>query len=48
MPGHIPLNARARRDGIADTYHYEAIIKVRANLDSTMVTRLFTDNTIAI
>src|SRR5579863_7780841 len=25
---------------MADTYHYEVIIKVRANLDSTMVTRL--------
>ena len=43
----VPLNARARRDGMADTYHDEVIIKVRANLDSTMVTRLFTDNPIA-
>jgi hypothetical protein len=33
--------------GMADTYHDEVIIKVRANLDSTMVTRLFTDNPIA-
>ena len=29
---------------MADTYHDEVIIKVRANLDSKMVTRLFTDN----
>ena len=29
---------------MADTFHDEVIIKVRANLDSTMVTRLFTDN----
>ena len=43
----VPLNALARRDGMADTYHDEVIIKVRANLDSTMVTRLFTDNLIA-
>ena len=43
----VPLNARARRDGMADTYHDEVIIKGRANLDSTMVTRLFTDNPIA-
>jgi hypothetical protein len=34
-------------DGMADTHHDEVIIKVRANLDSTMVTRLFTDNPIA-
>ena len=33
--------------GMADTDHEEVIIKVRANLDSTMVTRLFTDNPIA-
>jgi len=26
-----------RRDGMADTYHDEVIIKVRSNLDSTMV-----------
>jgi hypothetical protein len=32
---------------MASTYHDEVIIKVRANLDSTMVTRLFTDNPIA-
>jgi len=32
---------------MAGTYHDEVIIKVRANLDSTMVTRLFTDNLIA-
>jgi hypothetical protein len=43
----VPLNARARRDGLADPFHDEIIIKVRANLDSTMVTRLFTDNPIA-
>ena len=40
-------NARERGDGMADTYHNEVIIKVRANLDSKMVTRLFTDNPIA-
>ena len=34
-------------NGMADTYHDEVIIKLRANLDSTMVTRLFTDNPIA-
>jgi len=43
----VPPNARARGDGMADTYHDEVIIKLRANLDSTMVTRLFTDNPIA-
>ena len=43
----VLLNARARRDGMADTCHDEVIIKVRANLDSTMVTGLFTDNPIA-
>ncbi len=43
----VPLNSRARRDGMADTCHDEVIIKVRANLDSTMVTGLFTDNPIA-
>ena len=32
---------------MADEYHDEVIIKVRANLDSTMVTWLFTDNPIA-
>jgi hypothetical protein len=32
---------------MADTYHDVVIIKVRANLDSTMGTRLFTDNPIA-
>jgi hypothetical protein len=31
-------------DGMAVTYHDEVIIKVRANLDSRMVTRLFTNN----
>ena len=35
----VPQTARARGDGMADTYHDEVIIKVRANLDSTMVTR---------
>jgi hypothetical protein len=40
-------NARARGDSMADTYRDEVIIKVRANLDCTMVTRLFTDNPIA-
>jgi hypothetical protein len=44
-PAVLP-NARARGDGMADTYHNEVIIKVRANLDSKMVTRLFTDNSI--
>ena len=44
----VPLNAPARRDGMADTYHDEVVIKVRANLDSTKVTRLFTDNPVAI
>ena len=43
----VPPNARASGDGMAETYHDEVIIKVRANLDSTMVTRLFTDNPIA-
>jgi hypothetical protein len=33
-----------RRDGMTDTYHDEVIIKIWVNLDSTMVTRLFTDN----
>jgi hypothetical protein len=32
---------------MVDTYHDEVIIKVRANLDSTTVTRQFTDNPIA-
>jgi hypothetical protein len=32
---------------MADTYHDEIIIKVRANLDSKMIARLFTDNPIA-
>ena len=32
---------------MADTFHDEVIIKVRVNLDSKMVTRLFTDNPIA-
>jgi hypothetical protein len=43
----VPPNARARGGGMADMYHDEVIIKLRANLDSTMVTRLFTDNPIA-
>ncbi len=32
---------------MADTFHDEVIIKVRANLDSKTVTRLFTDDPIA-
>jgi hypothetical protein len=32
---------------MAYTFHDEVIIKVRANLDSKMVTRLFTDNPFA-
>jgi hypothetical protein len=41
---HKSTECRAqRRDGMADTY-----IKVWVNLDSTMVTRLFKDNPIAI
>jgi hypothetical protein len=33
---------------MAETYHDEVIIKVRANLDSTMVPPLFTDKPIAL
>ena len=36
-----------RGDGVADTYQDDVIIRVRANLDFTMVTRLFTANPIA-
>ena len=36
-----------RCDGMADTYHDEVIINIWVNLDSTMITRLFTDNPIA-
>lgn len=43
----VPPNGPHLRDGMADTYHGEVIIRVLANLDSTMVTRLFTDSPIA-